>query len=434
MTVDRATPDDVVSLATDIGPVPMQVGAVLVLDGPLDIEEVAARVADRVAAVPRMRRRLARAPFGGGRPFWVDHAAFDITEHVDVVPCPAPGDRDALLALAARAIGTRLPRDRPLWRVVVAAGLAEGRSGLIVVFHHVLADGIGGLAVLAHLVDGPPPSRVASAFPAPAPSRMDLVLDATRERLDAVRHIPTWARRVRAAIVQLRPADRATAQSSSLNRPTGSRRRFTVVRCDLDALHRSARERGATINDALLTAVAGALHEQLATRGEAVDEFVVSVPVSGRREASAAELGNEVGAVPIGLRGAGDIQDRLAATTTVTRAAKETRRAASTAVLGPVFRVLARLGVFGWFIDRQRLVHTFVTNLRGPETRLSFLGQPIVEVIPVALITGNVTVSFAALSYAGTLVVTLIADPDACPDLDGLRDLLEAQLESLADL
>jgi len=43
----------------------------------------------------------------------------------------------------------------------------------------------------------------------------------------------------------------------------------------------------------------------------------------------------------------------------------------------------------------------FLSNLRGPEQRLSFLGAPVIEVIPVGAICGNVTVAFAALSYAG---------------------------------
>ena len=104
----------------------------------------------------------------------------------------------------------------------------------------------------------------------------------------------------------------------------------------------------------------------------------------------------------------------------------------SMALIGPLFRALARLGVFGWFIDRQRVVHTFVTNLHGPGSGQTFLGATILEIVPVATVTGNVTVSFAALSYAGTLAVTIIADPEACPDLELLRDLLERQLEELA--
>ncbi len=54
--------------------------------------------------------------------------------------------------------------------------------------------------------------------------------------------------------------------------------------------------------------------------------------------------------------------------------------------------------------------------------------------MPLSAATGNVTVSFAVLSYAGSLTVTLIADPDACPDLAALRGLLAEELARLAAL
>jgi diacylglycerol O-acyltransferase / wax synthase len=80
------------------------------------------------------------------------------------------------------------------------------------------------------------------------------------------------------------------------------------------------------------------------------------------------------------------------------------------------------------------LIHTFVSNLRGPEGRLSFLHCPITSIIPLSAATGNVTVSFAVLSYAGNLTITLISDPDACPDLSELRDTLEEELHLLTAL
>ena len=68
-----------------------------------------------------------------------------------------------------------LPRSRPLWSATFVTGLADGGTGLVVVMNHVLADGIGGLAVLARLVDeGParrPEARRRAAFPAPPPGR-----------------------------------------------------------------------------------------------------------------------------------------------------------------------------------------------------------------------------------------------------------------------
>ena len=140
--------------------------------------------------------------------------------------------------------------------------LAGSGSALIVVFHHVLADGIGGLAVLATLVDeavaGP-----GGRFPRPRPTRRALVVDAWTGRWRSVRHPSVSLHRLRAAAAQLRPRG-ITATRCSLNRPTGPRRALTVVTADVEALHRAARAHGATVNDVILTAVAGALHELLA--------------------------------------------------------------------------------------------------------------------------------------------------------------------------
>ncbi len=428
--VDRVTPDDLVALATDVGPAPMQVGAVLVLEpaSPLDPAAVRAALEDRIIGVPRLRQRLVSTPGGCGRPVWVDDAHFDLDHHVAHRSCPGTGLEEDLLSLAADVVTARLPADRPLWRVTLVTGLEHDRAALIVAFHHVLADGIGGLAVLANLVDGAP-ATPGPQFPRPAPTRLRLVVDAAQGRLLSLWRLPGSLRRLRDAVIQLRPASgRATARSS-LNRPTGPRRRFSVVRADLEAIHRTAHEHEATVNDVVLTAVAAALHGLLLSRGERVERFVVSIPVSARRVASAGQLGNEVGAVPVDLPATGTWRDRLTEIALATRTAKQTTPAASVAVLGPVFRVLAWLGIFRWFINRQRLVHTFVTNLRGPETQLVFLGAPITQVLPTAVITGNVTVSFAVLSYAGTLAITLIADPDACPDLDTLSGALRAELQ-----
>lgn len=124
---------------------------------------------------------------------------------------------------------------------------------------------------------------------------------------------------------------------------------------------------------------------------------------------------------------------RLRSLAETTRAAKSAQRGASAALLGPLFRVLAAAGLHRWFINRQRLIHTFVFNLRGPERRLSSLGCPITNIVPLSAATGNVTVSFGVLSYAGTLTISLIADPDTCPELSELRDLLAEELRVLVE-
>jgi diacylglycerol O-acyltransferase len=157
----------------------------------------------------------------------------------------------------------------------------------------------------------------------------------------------------------------------------------------------------------------------------------VSVPISARRDASATQLGNQVGAIPLALPATGDPRLRLEAIVGITRERKTAAPASSAALLGPAFRTLARLGIFRRFVDGQRLITTFVTNLRGPAEPLSFLGTPITEVIPVSMITGNITVAFAVLSYAGKLVVAVVADPETCPDLPVLVAQLQSELDTV---
>lgn len=387
------------SLASERGSTPMQVGAVLLLDAreSLDPGSVLEALARRVRAVPRLRQRLVTVPWGCGRPVWVDDPDFTAARHFSAVRCPAPGGQAAILEVAAELLVARLPRDRPLWAARLVTGPGEGDAALIIVFHHVLADGIGGLAVLASLVDGAA-GAADPQFPRRMPPRRGLAADAARDRLRSLARLPMVVRRLRTAASQLRPVRGTRPARSSLNTPTGMRRSFATVRVDLDQVLRAGRSHQATVNDVVLSAIAAALHRLLATRGEQVDEFVISVPFSARRKASPGELGNQSGVIPLRVPAVGDPVRRLESLAEITRAAKQTQPGASTALLGPLFRLLARTGLFGWFIDHQRLIHTFVSNLRGPAGRLSFLASPITGIIALSAPNGNVTLSFAVLS------------------------------------
>lgn len=429
--IDRVSADDHTALATDVGPAPMQVGAVVGLAGPEpSLEDLRERIGSALGAVPRLRQRLLQAPFGCGRPYWVD-TEVEVDAHVNSVECPAPGDETALLGLAAGIVTSRLPMDRPLWRATLVTGLPGGTSALVVVFHHVLADGIGGLAILANLVDGTP-AVGSSPVPRPGPSTGELLLDAVLRRGRALGHVPAASRRMADAFGALRAAGPGRAARCSLNRPTGPRRSLATVRVDLASIRAAGHAHGGTVNDVVLAVVAGALRTLLASRGEDVDRFVVSVPVSARRETTGGRLGNEVGAVPVAVPAKGTVFERIEDTAAATRAAKQAPRAVSSAVIGPVFRLLARLGLFHRFVDRQRLVHTFVTNVRGPDEILHLLGVRITGIVAAPVTTGNVTASFAVLSYAGELAITIVADPDTCPDRDVLRRALERRFHELA--
>jgi hypothetical protein len=96
--------------------------------------------------------------------------------------------------------------------------------------------------------------------------------------------------------------------------------------------------------------------------------------------------------------------------------------------------VVAAAGGARWYLSHQRRFHTLVSNVPGPDRPLALAGRAVESVAPVAAgEAGNVTVSFDALSYAGTLTVTVtvVADADRVPDLPVLTAALRQQLDAL---
>ena len=418
-----------ITLGSDVGPVPMNVGALLFVagDGDVDAATVEATFTRRLTSIRRLQQRLATPRRGLGRPYWVDDSDFDVRAHVARVRCPSPGGHDAALAIAVDAVTRPLPRSRPLWRAVVVTGLIDDHTGLVLVLHHVVADGIGGLAVLARLVDGADPAGPADDTAAPPRGRF---VDRVSERFRTLRRLPHRVARIRGGWAELGRGRGGWAPRCSLNAATGPRRRVVTVDVGLNGVRAAGRRSGATVNDVLLVAVTGALAELLRERKEFPQELVVSVPVSARSSATSGHLGNQVGVMPVRVPLVGSFRERLTTVSGVTRVQKMRTRGTSSALIGPLFRILAALRLFRWFVDRQRLVNSFLTNLPGPPGQLVIAGAPITGITPITVTAGNVGVAFAALSYAGTLTVTIIVDPDVVPEVRELAAALHEQFRA----
>jgi diacylglycerol O-acyltransferase / wax synthase len=216
-------------------------------------------------------------------------------------------------------------------------------------------------------------------------------------------------------------------------RPTSGRSRFAVVRTDLTALLAAGHRAGGTLNDALLAAVAGALAALLERRGESVETLVLAVLVNARRSGTAEELGNAATPLLVSVPTGGTGRERLRRIAGTVRAVRPTADGPSMiAGSGPLFRLLARAGLYRRYIEHQHRLHTLVSDVPGPRDRLAFDGVPIRAIVPVSVgDAGNVTVNFLALSYADVLTVTVVADPEAVPDLRTLAALLQAELDAL---
>jgi len=372
---DRITDADVANLVFESAAAPVQIALVGVLEaaprtaaGGLDLGRVRSEVAERVAGVPRLRQVLLFPPSGGGQPVWVDGAEFRPDRHVLARALDPPGDEAAFRRACAELVATPLPRDRPLWRLDLLTGAADGTVGLVLRLHHVLADGVTAVRLATALLGPDRPAETGCS--APAPSAAALVADGIRVRAAtaarAVRHPGRLVRVVRTLGRTLREGAVVARSSSpgppaSLNVPVGIGRRVAFLELPLAGLREAAHRSGGTVNDAVLAMVAGGVRALLLHRGEPVDLPVrASVPVSLHTGGADAANAVTIAVVPLPL--GPSCVDRLAAV--ARRTAELTRAARRTGPPG-MFRSRLAMRVALPFFRRQRLVQLFVTSVRG---------------------------------------------------------------------
>ena len=101
MPTDRLSALDETFLRIESDAAHLHVGWTLVFEGePPSTEELREHVAGRLPLLPRFRRRVICSPLRLHDPVWVDHADFDIANHVTRTSLPEPGGAAQLRALA----------------------------------------------------------------------------------------------------------------------------------------------------------------------------------------------------------------------------------------------------------------------------------------------------------------------------------------------
>ena len=447
--MDRLTAEDLLMLWPD-EIWPQEIGALAVLDasslldqdGRFRIEAVREVVAARLHLVPRFRQLLSVPRRGLGGPLWIDVPAFDLDDHVRLVPLPAPGNEAALLRATEQLRRRRLDRSKPLWEMSFLPGLPENRVGMFVKMHHAIADGIAGVASLGALLDTVPgePSGPAQPWtPAPPPTARELFADGMRRHIDgldravsALTHPVTGARHLMAGWTTIREILAAEpGPRTSLDRTVGPGRNLALVRSNIDLVKNIAHEHDAKVNDVLLEVTAAGLRGLLRSRGEPVDDLVlpVYVPVTLRQpQARAQARGNLVGQIvvplPIGVPDPGQRLARIAAETA-------TRKAGSHPSLGAAFRSRATRRVLLKVLDRYP-VNVTTADVPGPQAPHYLAGARLLEVFPVLPLISTVSLGVGALSYAGQFNIMAVADHDICPDLGVFAARAEDDLRALA--
>jgi diacylglycerol O-acyltransferase len=156
--------------------------------------------------------------------------------------------------------------------------------------------------------------------------------------------------------------------------------RLAWIRADVADIAAVGRPAGATLNDLVMTAVAGGLRSLLLSRGDCLPIDVVRkvlVPVSRRPAGVGATLGNRVAALdaqlPVGI---GDPGRRLAAVSATMRRLKARPESDATGRVLDAYDVLPPLAgrLVAPAVDHQRMVNLVVTTCRAP--RVSLHAEP----------------------------------------------------------
>jgi hypothetical protein len=385
-------------------------GLVLLAPGnqpPLD--QVRALVRDGLARMPRMHQRLATPRSRWRRARWVEDPAVDLDWHVTELR--SEDGMAGLRRIMGRLAEEPMPRDRPLWRVVMVRDIAPHTSALVLLVHHAIADGIGTVLHSMELFE-PPVSLPVPAGKAPG----------------AVQ---------RAAAITVGLAQLATDGGAGRLPPASLRRAFDVVDVDLELVRRAAAARRARVTDLVIALAADAMHvvapELTAhTRGK----LRFSVPIMVRTPDTSAE-GNATAAVlidvPVGRVEDQSFDELLAEIGRRSgRLRRPTRALASRFVMATGLRLLPEPWA-GWFartVYGSRFFHAVVSNMPGPTETLTFCGGGTHRTYPILPVAPGTPVALGALSWSGVLGISLATDP-ALLDASAMAARMDAMLKWL---
>jgi diacylglycerol O-acyltransferase / wax synthase len=452
---DRLSGLDTSFLHLETGPAHMHVASTTVFEGPApDYEEFRDHIASRLHLVPRFRQKLRFVPFAQGRPKWVDDPHFHLTYHLRHTALPAPGSEEQLKRMAARIYSQQLDRTKPLWELWLVQGLERKRFALVSKTHHALVDGVAGVDIATVLFDVKPVPEPAEAehewMPNPEPSPAALL---ARNVEDLASTPLRFARRLEAAVLHPRPAVRDVAEAAEaigevawalanpapdvpLNTEIGSHRRFEWVRCELATLKRIKNALGGTVNDVVLTVVAGALRRWLHDRGIRTEglELRALVPMSIRAEDERGQLGNRIAAMrgPLPVYIADPVR-RLEAVRESMQGVKSSKQALGAEVISRFndFAPPTLLAQASRLNFSTRLFNLLVTNVPGPQIPLYMLGRELEDVFPVAFLPENHALAVAIMSYNGSIDFGLLADYDAMEDVEAIASAISDAVEEL---
>jgi len=392
---------------------------------------------------------------------WVMDRNFDLANHVVAEKLPKSANQEQALQDRVAELATqRLDPKRPLWQIHLVEDYTgpDGVRGsaMIVRIHHCIADGIALISVTMSLVDGgaPPPERRKKAAAAgPEDWIADTLLkpftDITVKALGAVgegaaRSLGMLGDPKKgmeqgvsgsfdmakvlfqllsdSAALALMPDDSKTRLKG---KPGGAKKVAWCQPIPLDEVKAVGKALNCSINDVLLSCVAGALGEYLKTFGDDVagQEIRAMVPVNLRPLDQAHKLGNRFGLVPLVLP--------IGIDNPIERVYEVRRRMAALKGSYQPLLAFSLLAVAGLLIKpaQDMMLNLFakkttavMTNVPGPREKLKFCGSTLEQSMFWVPQSGDMGLGVSILSYGGGVQFGVITDSTLCPEPQRIID------------
>ncbi len=438
----------------------MMITGVMMFDQPLDYGRVRAVLEQRLLRWDRFRSKIVEPKFGVGGMYWEVDPKFNIDDHLRRFKLPPPGDKEMLERLVSHLMSTPLDFSRSPWEYHLVEGYGEG-SALIGRLHHSMADGIALIGVLLAMTDAEPdapwvddrprrrqrkPANPLASFIRPV---TDFV-DGTRKMTESIVHegvelISHPDNAIRAAEMGLNSAvtlgrllSLPPDPPTSLKGPLGPIKHAAWSEpIPLEDVKTIGRAMGGTVNDVLLTAVAGALRRYLLSQGENIEGKSIRavVPVNLRPPDAPLTLGNRFGLVfldmPIGTDKPLERLYRL-------KARMDEIKSSPEAIV--VFGVLNAVGMATQEIENMALEifgakgTGVMTNVPGPRQTIYLAGRPIRNIMFWVPQSGRLGLGVSILSYAGDVVVGVATDAGLVPHPEAIVADFQTELRFLLEM
>ncbi len=459
---------DAMFIHTEMEGLPQHIGGLSIYDqstvpgGKLRFKDILELVENRAHLSNVFTRKLQRVPYNLDQPYWVESDDFNVERHVHHIALPKPGDWRQLCILAARLHARPLDMSLPLWEMYVIGGLdnirelPKGCFGVLIKVHHAAMDGATAAKFIPAMHDLTPE---VVKYDRPGPrvvkkvSNVELLgrayINNMRKPAQAVRlagELVPAVRRIRDGFKRGDFKSLSDKQKTRFQGKISPHRVVDAVPFDFEEV-RAIKNAvpGATINDAMLCIVGGAMYRYLSAKNEAPEQPLVSgCPIDVRSDAERAAGGNMVGFMNVSL--CTDIKNplkRLAAIHEASTGSKAYAEALGpriamdvTDVLpGGMLSVALRAASMTGLTEIGTIFNTVVTNVPGPPVQLYFAGAALVDGITLGPLLPNVglfqIVSSSVQNKKGTITLSFTACRDMMPDPQLYADCLR---ESFAEL